>query len=64
MKSNLTPSIENLSQIIKQARELEEEILSYGFQMIYFMITKDTVFESLVNGEEINCDVLRVIARK
>ena len=51
-------------KIIKTARELEEEILSYGFKINYFMIVRDNVFESIVDGEEVKCDVLRVIARK
>lgn len=48
---------------IKTARELEEEILSNKLKIIYFMITKDS-FVNVVNGEEIICDVLRVIAKK
>lgn len=51
-------------KMIKTARELEEEILSHKFKIIYFMISRDNSFENEVNGEKINCDVLRVIAKK
>jgi SAM-dependent methyltransferase len=45
---------------VVNARELEEEILSYGFKIIYFLIVRDLVFGSN-NGD---CDLLRVILRK
>lgn len=45
---------------IPTARELEEEILSHRFKIIYFMIGKGLSFE---NGN-VECDLLRVIARK
>lgn len=48
---------------IKTARELEEEILWHNFKILYFMISKDS-FVNELNGEEILCDVLRVIAKK
>lgn len=51
-------------KMIKTARELEEEILSHNLKIIYFMISKDSSFVNEVNGEEIFCDVLRVIAKK
>lgn len=51
-------------KMIKSARELEEEILSHKFKIIYFMISKDSSFVNEVNGEKIFCDVLRVIAKK
>lgn len=51
-------------KMIKTARELEDEILSHKFKIIYFMISRDHSFGSVVNGEEIFCDILRVIAKK
>lgn len=51
-------------KIIKTARELEEEILSHKLKIIYFMISRDSSFVNEVNGEQIICDVLRVIAKK
>ena len=49
---------------IKTAMELESEILSHGFKIIYFFISKDCGFTNVVEGVEIQCDLLRVIARK
>lgn len=43
-----------------EARALEEEILAYGFKIIYFMIVRDLVFEN----EDARCDLVRVIIRK
>ncbi len=51
-------------KMIKTARELEEEILSHKFKIIYFMISKDSSFVDEANGEKIFCDVLRVMAKK
>lgn len=45
---------------VVDARVLEEEILSYGFKIIYFLIVRDLVFGS-ENGD---CDLVRVICRK
>ena len=45
---------------VADARVLEEEILSYGFKIIYFLIVRDLVFGS-DNGD---CDLVRVICRK
>lgn len=49
---------------IKTAMELEQEILSFGFRILYFLISKDSTFTYLDNGKEINCDVLKMIAQK
>jgi SAM-dependent methyltransferase len=49
---------------IKTASELEEELLTHGFKIFYFMISKDHSFGSVVKGEEIFCDVLRIMAKK
>lgn len=51
-------------KMIKTARELEEELINHKFRIFYFMISKDQNFGSVVNGEEIFCDVLRIMARK
>lgn len=45
---------------VVDARELEEEVLAYGFKIIYFMIVRDLVFEN----ENSKCDLVRVICRK
>lgn len=45
---------------VVDARELEQEILSYGFKIIYFMIVGDLSFEN----ENRKCDLVRVIVRK
>lgn len=42
------------------AFELEQEILAYGFKIIYFKIVRDLVFES----DNSKCDLVRVIIRK
>lgn len=45
---------------VTSARAIEEEILSYGFKINYFLIVRDLVFGS-DNGD---CDLVRVICRK
>lgn len=45
---------------VPSARAIEEEILSYGFKINYFLIVRDLVFGS-DNGD---CDLVRVICRK
>lgn len=45
---------------VVEARVIEEEILSHGFKIIYFMIVRDLVFGN-DNGD---CDLVRVICRK
>lgn len=45
---------------VVDALELEEELLSFGFKIIYFLIVRDLVFGS-DNGD---CDLVRVICRK
>ncbi|MGZ3809165.1 MAG: methyltransferase domain-containing protein, partial [Bacteriovorax sp.] len=49
---------------IKTSIELEQEVLSHGFKIIYFMIVRGSTFTSEVDGVEIECDVLRLIAQK
>lgn len=49
---------------IKTAMELEQEIISHGFKIIYFMISKDSGFSSVVDGLEVKCDVLKIVAQK
>jgi hypothetical protein len=44
--------------------ELEREILSHGFKILYFVISRQSGFTSLVEGVEVRCDLLRVIGRK
>ncbi len=45
---------------IPTARALEEELISNGFRIIYFMIGKGLSFEN----ENRECDLIRVIAKK
>jgi SAM-dependent methyltransferase len=45
---------------IANSRNLEQELISYGFTIKYFMIVRELVFES-GNGV---CDLLRVICKK
>ena len=53
-------SVPPVNKYVVDSRVLEEEILSYGFKIIYFVIVRDLVFSS-ENGE---CDLVRVICRK
>lgn len=64
MVQPISGQVEIPLKMIKTARELEEEILSHKFKIIYFMISKDSSFVDEANGEKIFCDVLRVIATK
>ena len=45
---------------VVDARELELEILAYGFKIKYFMIVTNSFFES----ESIRCDLVRIILGK
>lgn len=45
---------------VVDAFELEQEILAYGFKIIFFKIVRDLVFES----DNSKCDLVRVIIRK
>lgn len=59
----VSPSGKNIklpNKHVVDARVLEDEILSYGFKIIYFLIVRDLVFGS-DNGD---CDLVRVICRK
>ena len=63
----IQPSIDPVMmpfKCIKTAMDLELEILSHGFKIMYFVISKECGFTNVVEGEEIQCDLLRVIARK
>lgn len=51
-------------KMIRTTDVLEREIQSYGFKIIYFMISKDNIFGTKVNDEEVTCDLLRMIAQK
>lgn len=45
---------------IVSAYEIEKEILSYGFKLEYFMIVNNLKFYN----ENVECDIVRIIARK
>lgn len=49
---------------IKMTLELEQEIISHGFKILYFMVSSDSGFMSEVEGVEIKCDLLKVVAQK
>ena len=51
-------------KMIKSAVELEQEIVSHGFQILYFMISKDSGFINETDGVEVKCDLLKVVATK
>ncbi|MDO9182072.1 MAG: methyltransferase domain-containing protein [Bacteriovorax sp.] len=51
-------------KMIKSARELEEEILSYGLKIIYFTISQSSKFVNEVDGIEVQCDLVKIIAKK
>ena len=63
----IQPASEHVSipfKMIKTAMELEQEIISHGFTILYFTISNDSAFYSVVDGKEIKCDVLKIIAKK
>jgi SAM-dependent methyltransferase len=51
-------------KVIKTVREFEEEILSYGFRILSFMVSRSEHFETVVDGVEVKCDLLRVVVGK
>jgi hypothetical protein len=63
----IQPNLDHVSmpfKMIKSALDLEEEIISHGFKILYFTISRDSGFTSLVDGKEIKCDLLKLIAQK
>jgi len=51
-------------KMIKSALELEQEIISHGFKIVYFMISRDSSFATMVDGVETKCDVVKIVAQK
>lgn len=51
-------------KIIKTTLDLEQEILSHGFKILYFMISRDSAFINEIDGIEVKCDLLKVVATK
>jgi len=51
-------------KMIKSTLDLEQEILSHGFKILYFMISRDSGFTNEVDGIEVKCDLLKVVATK
>jgi SAM-dependent methyltransferase len=49
---------------ILETIEIENLILSTGFSIVYFSIVTSNLFYTEVNGDEIECDMLRLIAKK
>ena len=56
--------IEMPHKSIKSALEIENELLNAGFRIVYFMMVRGAVFENNFEGEIVQSDVVRVIARK
>ena len=48
------------NKYVVDSRVIEDEILSYGFKILYFVIVKDLVF----TNESGECDLVRVVCRK
>jgi SAM-dependent methyltransferase len=49
---------------IKSAFQVEQVLIYHGFKIQYFLISKEMAFSTLMDGEEVKCDVLRIIAKK
>ncbi len=49
---------------IKEAMDLESELINSGFRIVYFMINRDLAFVHHAGDLELKCDLLRVIAYK
>lgn len=49
---------------IKTSLELEQEIVDSGFKIKYFMISRENVFFSEIDGEEVKCDLVNIVAQK
>ncbi len=49
---------------IKEAMDLESELINSGFRIVYFMINSDLAFVHHTGELEMECDLLRVIACK
>ena len=51
-------------KFIRSSYDLENELLQHNFKIAYFMIVNGMNFVNELDGKEISCDVLRVIATK
>jgi SAM-dependent methyltransferase len=51
-------------KMIKTAVELEQEIISHGFRILYFSVSSESGFASVIEGKEVKCDLLKLIAQK
>jgi hypothetical protein len=49
---------------IKEAMDIESELINSGFRILYFMINSDLAFVHHAGELELECDLLRVIACK
>jgi 2-polyprenyl-3-methyl-5-hydroxy-6-metoxy-1,4-benzoquinol methylase len=49
---------------IKEAMDIESELIDSGFRILYFMINSDLAFVHHAGELELECDLLRVIACK
>lgn len=64
MVQSINKQVQMPFKLIRKADDLEKEIQSFGFKIIYFMISRDNIFGTKVGDEEVTCDVLRMIAKK
>ncbi|MDD4973173.1 MAG: class I SAM-dependent methyltransferase [Bacteriovorax sp.] len=63
----IQPDVDQVSmpfKMIKSTQDVEQEIISHGFRILYFTISRDSGFTSVVDGKEIKCDLLRLVAEK
>lgn len=51
-------------KMIKSALELEQEITSWGFRILYFMVSRDSGFTNMTDGIETKCDLVKIVAQK
>lgn len=58
------PKVSMPYKAIKTTLEIEQELISHGFKILYFNISRDSGFISEINGIEIKCDLLKIVAQK
>jgi SAM-dependent methyltransferase len=58
------PKVTFPNRQILETIEIENLILFAGFSIVYFTIATSNLFYTEVSGEEIECDMLRIIAKK
>lgn len=51
-------------KMIKSSFDIEQELISHKFKIIFFIISRDSGFISEIDGNKIKCDWLKVVAQK